>query len=289
MKITLYNLFGIMLLLASCHTIEDRDGVGPLATKNQLKITAVNTTTVNGKKGNQIAVNNATPLIAGQWNLLVKVSNKQQDTAVLPFKGLLKIPFIGTSAGGLVYDTITIQVDTIDHAVDPTYKLLAGSGEKTWVWASGNKFQGGDVIYGRCGASDYTGTWQTINTTQALSFSNWDGDGPESIDINGTMTFDLNGAANFTKTEFGVTTKGAFVFDFSTHKSAKAIGQITFGGTTILHGVSDGDHMKVVNTFDIISLTDDEMVLLYPTDRKPNSDWGEAAFWIFKRQGYIYP
>lgn len=50
------------------------------------------------------------------------------------------------------------------------------------------------------------------------------------------------------------------------HKASTSIGSVTFIGTTIPHGIAQNNGQKVVYTFDIKKLTNDEMILMYPTD-----------------------
>ena len=43
--------------------------MGETVTADQIKLSIANTTTVNGKNGNQITVQNGTPHFYGQWDL----------------------------------------------------------------------------------------------------------------------------------------------------------------------------------------------------------------------------
>jgi hypothetical protein len=284
MKKTFYIIltFVIVGFLVACEPIEKRDAIGAVATQDQISITAVNTTTVNGKKGNQIAVKNLKPEFSGRWNLLVKNSFLLQDTVVIPFKGNVTLYFTAISDGGLVTKSVVVAIDTFDHYVDPNYSVIAGTSAegKTWVWATDNNYTADHKIWGNGGAG-------------AQQFPGWWGRSPvdadqDNIDLNGQMVFSLAGMS-FTKTEFGVSKSGTFSFDMKEHKYKASIGSMSFVGTTILHGISQNNGKKVVNLFDIIKLTEDEMVLMYPTDPDTyDNDWHEGWFWMFKRQGYSY-
>ncbi|HEY4786885.1 MAG TPA: hypothetical protein VIH57_12590 [Bacteroidales bacterium] len=294
MKNITYSLIGLaMVLLASCSTIEDRDSMGALATKDQVNLTVVNTTTTHsGKKGNQIVVTNVSTQYAGQWNLLVRRSNKTVDTVILPFLGKVTLPFIATSDGGLVRDSIVVQIDTLDHPVDPAFSLLAGttSAGKTWVWATdipGNHF------YGNGGyQNDLLAAWWTPTTTD---LSGWG-------DLNDQMTFNLNGAANFILVTGNTenngmypagTHAGSFSFDMTKGKTKSdgtvwSIGTLTITGSTVSRGISPNEGTStgrpIIHTFDILKLNNNELVLCYNT---PGG--GEGWYWAFKRQGYTYP
>jgi len=289
MKKTFYIIltFVIVGFLVACEPIEKRDAMGALATQDQISITAVNTTTVNGKKGNQIAVKNLKPEFWGRWNLLVKNSFLLQDTVVIPFKGNVTLYFTAISDGGLVTKSVVVTIDTFDHYVDPNYSVIAGTTAegKTWVWATDNKYTGPQRIWGNGSASgDQAPTWWGVNSNGDQGCNS---PTQEGIDINGQMVFSLAGMS-FTKTEFGVAKSGTFSFDMKVHKQPNSIGTMTIVGSSIMHGISQNDDKKAVFVFDIVKLTNDEMILMYPTDKAPNNTWPEGWFWMFKRQGYNY-
>ena len=186
---------------------------------------------------------------------------------------------MATTGGGLVNDSVVVKVDTIDHPTNPIYSFLAGSGSSgnTWVWGTGNPESPGHNIWAVGSENNAPASpswWGVPNDATAAS---------QLIDLNGTMKFDLNGGANFTKVENGVTTKGNFALD-TQHKSPLAIGQITFTNTTILRGISQNDGGIVVYIFDIMKIDDNELFLGYP-----DHNAGESWYWVFKRQGYTFP
>jgi hypothetical protein len=309
MKNIIYCLMVVaMVFLASCNPIDDRDSLGPMATLDQIKLTAINTTTPNGKKGNQFVVNNATPQYGGQWNLLVKRSNNVTDTVTLPFIGKFTFVFSATTDGGIVKDSVLVEVDTIDHPTNPMYTFLAGSGAagKTWVWAfdnpkslvTGNQPGPGNGPWGN-GAfgNDTMPTWWG-STAQIQSSGQW----------NDKITFDLNGGANFTlitgNTDLTdwVEPDGTYhgVFEFDTSKPIlDSKGNVWSQGTlaikggqfvTITRGYSPNEPSSSatpkipVYTFQIVRLSTDELVLCYNT-----TNTGEGWYWIFKPEGYTFP
>jgi hypothetical protein len=178
--------FVLAVFLISCEPIEKRDGMGETVTADQIKLSIANTTTVNGKNGNQITVQNGTPHFYGQWDLLVRQSFKTQDTVILPFKGKITIPFKAITAGGFVNTSIDVTIDTIDHPVDPAFAILAGttSAGKTWVWSNGpNRFA--------MTAGNPNDVWWSLSLQDIIDNKVAEGTSSE-------LKFDLNGKANCT-------------------------------------------------------------------------------------------
>ena len=269
-----------MVLLASCNSIDDRDSLGPKAALSQIKITVTHTTNnASGKLGNQFIVKNLTPEFAGQWNLLVKKSNNLTDTVSLPFLGKFAFVYYATTDGGVVNDSVFIQVDTIDRPANPLFNLISGGGSgRTWVWGLNSPETSNHNVWGVGPENDPNNAgpvwWGAPHEATFKS---------QSIDSLGTMTFDLIGGGNFTKVENGVTSKGNFAIS-SKGKDTLAIGQITFTGTTILRGISQNDGQIVVYQFDILKCNDNELKLGFPIISQSGNTW----YWIFKRQGYNF-
>lgn len=296
-----YGVVAFMLLmLASCNPIQSNDGsLGALVAASQFKLDVHATTT----GGNQIVMINNTPNVAGMWVSGIGASNKQNDTILLPFLGKNTIYFYGTTAGGIVKDSVSITISTIDHALSPTWTSLAGSGTKTWVWATdipANWAPG--VAAGMCyGNGGYLASNAPAWWTNGLSaLQGWGV-------ANDQMTFDLNGGANFTlvtgnsQTAKGLpagTYKGTFKFDMSqilttvnapsaTGGNNWSIGTLTLSGVTVSLGYQpNGQGYPPIYTYDILYLDNNVMILGAP---EPGAGgWGVAWFWVFKRQGYTF-
>jgi hypothetical protein len=293
-----------VLALTSCNPIQSNDGaLGALVPASQFKLDVHATTT----GGNQIVMINNTPNVGGMWVSGIGTSNKQNDTILLPFLGKNTIYFYGTTAGGIVKDSVTITITTIDHALSPTWTYLAGSGSKTWVWATdipANWVPGvsAGMCYGNGGylASNAPAWW----TNGLASLQGWGV-------ANDQMTFDLNGGANFTLVTgnnqllSGTTPKGlpagtyhgSFKFDMSqtlatvnapsaTGGNNWSIGTLTLTGATVSLGYQPNFSAQLIYTYDILYLDNNVMILGAP---EPGAgSWGTAWFWIFKRQGYTF-
>lgn len=77
---------------------------------------------------------------------------------------------------------------------------------------------------------------------------------------------------------------GSFSFDMSKKKVTSggvswAIGQFKTVGVTVLCGISPDEGKAPVNTYDILHLTDDRLVLAYAP--AGTGEWGTAYFWVF--------
>jgi hypothetical protein len=278
MKKIFYITFTFVLatFLISCQPIEKRESEGAVASASQIKLTAVNTTTVKGKKGNQIVVENTTPQYAGKWDLLVRPSYKTKDTVLLPFLGKCTIPFTAISDGGLVSTSIDITIDTADHPVDPYFALLAGttSAGKTWVWSNGpDRFAmtGGT-------AKD---VWWSLSLADIVSNNVREGDYSE-------LKFDLNGKANANLYLKGNDPNavvpglpGNFIFNFSSSPRTLTItGQAHIPGWDFRAqaGSADPADWGLIKgqVYDIVNLTDTELRLWM---KLPAT--GQGWLWVF--------
>jgi hypothetical protein len=182
--------FVLAVFLISCEPIEKRESAGAIASASQVHLTAINTTTVHGKKGNQIVVDNSTASVyPGMWDLLIRPSLKKTDTVILPFMGKITLPYYAISAGGVVHTGIDVTIDTADHPVDPYFALLAGntSAGKTWVWAGPNYPNRFAMTGGT--AKD---TWWSLSLDDIIARPAIYGGGYSELN------FDLNGRTNCT-------------------------------------------------------------------------------------------
>ncbi len=267
----------IVPFFIACNPIEDRDGMGDVITSiDQINATATQLVI------NNIKTNKAKVEFSGKancrWSNGANIYTRTLDTVLLLGKGVQNIKLTVRSADGTQFVKLfPITVDSLYFPVAPQYVYFCGSGSRTWVWAVDNNYTGSHRIWGNgSNSSDVYPAWWGRTATDAAD---------DNIDINGTMEFKLDDGLMFSKTEFGVTSTGTFNFNMNKHTTTMGIGQVSFGGgTTILHGISQNDAKAVVNTFDIIKLTNDEMILSYPTQSNNYESW----FWVFKRKGYNY-
>lgn len=282
-KINIFLMLIGVALLVACDPIEDRGSLSGAITVDQLKITATPVVKVGGNS-NYIALNSDGNSCLSSWNYGFGTTVKPIDTVKVMMKGDNDIIYNGMNSDGtIIQKKITVHVDTL-YDVEPEWALFCGTttGMKTWVWAKDNTYSGSHWVWGNGGAlADKAPAWWGRSEADASG---------DNIDIDGTMTFDLHGAS-FSKVESGVTSKGSFSFDMSKKQDPRftnVIGMLTIKGTTIQHGISQNDGKKVVNTFNIIKLTDDEMILMYATEGGLSGGWPEGWYWVFKRQGYSY-
>jgi len=305
-KIISYGVVALMLfLLASCKPIESNDGsLGSKLPASKLKMDVHATT----KGGNQIVMINNTPKTSGMWVTGIGTSTARKDTVLLPFLGKNKIYFYATTDGGTVKDSTTITINKIDHPLSPTWTNLAGTGSKTWVWATdipADWYPGvsAGMCYGNGGylASNAAAWWK--NGLSALQ--GW-GVAKDS------MTFDLNGGPNFTlvtgnnQTLSDGSPKGLpagtyhsqFKFDMTkTLESANppsatggqtwSVGTLTLSGdANVSLGYQPNFNAEPIHTYDILYLDKNVMVLGAP---EPGvGAWGVGWFWVFKRKGYSF-
>jgi hypothetical protein len=271
--IYILSTFILVALFTACDPIVDVQSVGTVITSAD-QIVATVTPVMDGTlKTNKVKVHCTSP-VSCQWTDGVKTYISNDTVMTLFVKGDIAIKLSAMAADGTIFTKdFTTTVEKMKYDVEPQYGYLCGNGSKTWVWATDNTTCG-PRIWGNGGNTDKYPSWWGRSAADAAD---------DNIDINGSMTFTLNGLL-FSRTESGATTTGTFSFDMTTKKYSQCIGQITFKGTTILHGISQNDGKKVVYVFNIIKLTDDEMVLMYATESNTYEGW----FWMFKRQGYSY-
>lgn len=276
-RIMLYILSA--LALSACDPVVDNKDIGGVLAENQLDIVVKATS----EGSNEILLENNTPGIAPYWDYIVGKSTNQSEVVRLPFMGEMEISFTAICDGGAVTTTRKVNVTKIDKPAEPEWPLFAGSGSdgKVWVW---NPKEGSGVVYGTAGyvIGDYGPSWSTATPGSSI--------GGKLVPDDEEMLFDLNSGANMTKrkTDGTVVEKGTFKFDMSKQKFYEngdvwSIGQLEFTGATIICGSSCWNAIPVY-TFDIISLSEDEMMLAYAAPGTEMWAWKEATFWRFKRK-----
>jgi hypothetical protein len=289
MKKSILLLTGVVaFLITSCVPIENRDKPGALLTAANISIDVHQTTT----GGNQIAMINNTPGVGGSWDYLIAQSNRKADTILLPFLGNSTITFYATTAGGVVKVQKVVNVTTIDHPTDTMWTHLAGTGTKTWVWAT-------DIPGGNCYGN---GGWKGCNapcwwTCKAADLAGWGC-------LNDKMTFDLIGAANYTLITGNTGTdglvagtyRGTFAFNMSKTTTLDDGSLYGLGQVTMTQPFSRGfqpnegsaGNRPNIYTYNFLTINSNQMYLEVP-ETATTGAWGTAWFWMFKQQGYTYP
>ncbi len=250
----IYRLLTCLLLgtLAACDPREDRDLLPPALTADDLEFS------VTQKPGydNVVYLENKTPGIVPFWDYGTGISNKARDTINIPFAGSHYIKFVAYTGGGPVQDSAQVVVTQNDpnYFASPMWNLLTnGEQGKTWVWAMDTP---GGAPYGNGSGGATAPEWWKPTPADVIS---WGVDKDE-------MTFDLNGAANYTKKTPTGTQKSLFVLD-------------TLNKTINILGADISNGAKV--TYVIVTLNENELTLAQQGD-------GWRNLWMFKRKGFSY-
>jgi hypothetical protein len=306
--IYILSAFILVTLFTACDPIVDSIGVSNVVTSADQITSTITPVMYKTYKTNKVKVHCTSPVLC-QWSggPTTYISN---DTTVLLFgKGAQSIKLIALAADGTqLTKTYSVTVDSMYYPVPKEWGLFCGTGSKTWVWATdvtSTYFPGSAA--GKCyGNGGYLGNnapgWWTNGLTDLQGWGVADDE----------MTFDMNGAANFTlvtgNTQIdakGVkkglqagTYKGIFSFDMTkttvaagttsaTAGSPWAIGQLTLVGATISLGYQPNlAGYPAIYTYDILYLDNNVMVLEIP---EPGSAaWGTAWYWVFKRKGFTF-
>jgi hypothetical protein len=282
-----YLLIGAIMIFASCEPREDRNELGPVYTPDQLS------SYVDVKvEGNKVTCTNTAPGVISYWSTEFGTqSNQNTAEFYIPLKSSYNATLTAFCAGGpvTISKPFTIENSDLAYYSSPYWQLLTnGIDGKTWVWA--NDIPGGKV-WGNGGYKGSTAPgWWTLGVGEL------DGQGGSPND---EITFNLDKSHNFIVTMPGVKDRkpgsgqGKFNIDFSkTITLADTLyskGQITFNNWTIPLGFEPNTAGKPLHyTFDILKLTENELVLSFPSPGVKDA-WGEAWFYMFKRKGYTYP
>jgi hypothetical protein len=270
-KSIIYISMLVMFLFAACEPLENRLPMGDPITADQLDISAT-PLMVNGKRSNKIIMENHSPVLSS-WNYGVGVSQKMTDTVLLVITGDNDIVFTGLNPdGSTINKTLTVNVEELSFPVPKEWALLCGDGTKEWVWTEGNCWGNGGYLATFGGPA-----WWVLN--QAGVEEQVPGEGP-----NTSMVFAISGASLTKNRNDGTKAVGSFSFDMTKKKNTSggvlwAIGQFKTTGVTVLAGVSPDEGKIPVNTYDILELTENRLVLAYAP--AGTGEWGAAYFWVF--------
>lgn len=263
-KITGLFIVAIMLFLAACEPIVDREELENNTTVEEVELVATQST----EGGNMITLEMNTPGVTGYWNYNLGKALTNRTTFIYPIPGTATFTFVGTLGAEFFEKSIQVQVNQLDHELDPDWYDLVSENTaegKTWVFAG----EPGDG-----------GLWWFMsppdNPDQAMT-AWWNaggtGDMPP-VDVNGKMSFDLDGAANYTyyASPDAEGESGTFVLDVENQT-------FTVNGPNILGGAAtEGyDIGSPSGNYQIISLTEDEMILYVPMNA-----WETGWTWVFR-------
>lgn len=260
-----------MFLFAACEPVEERLPMGNPITAEQLDISAT-PLMVNGKRSNKIVMENHSPVLSS-WNYGVGVSQKMTDTVLLVITGDNDIVFTGLNPdGSTITKTLTVNVEELSFPVPKEWGMLCGDGTKEWEWRSTACWGNGGYLATFGGPA-----WWVLDPAGVEDQAA--GEGPNS-----SMVFSISGASLTKKRNNGTTTVGTFSFDMNKIKKTSgdvtwAIGQFKTVGVTVLAGISPDEGKIPVETYDILELTPDKLVLAYA--KAGTGEWGTAYFWVF--------
>lgn len=262
MKNILYSLIGLTMLLAACNTIEDRDVLGPILTKDQLSIAIVQ----NPAGSNKVILQNKTKGAIMYWDWGTGTSHRATDTIYIPFKGTFKLKYTAFCAGGTVTDSTTFSVAAMDNTYfdqDPAWKgLTAGGAGQTWVWAIG--VPGGNIA-GNGPENSQAPAWWTMTATPDNSW----------LKFNDEVTIDLNGAANFVQKGGDGSVKKGFFKVIAPYENSG----VKYSGIQVLNGPSFPWPTPADGKYHITKLNANELVV---------HEYGQYNVAMFKRKGFTY-
>lgn len=255
-KILIGLFIGLLAIIGmSCESIVDEKELVNNTTIEGVELVA----TQNSSNGNLIVLSMNTPGVTGYWdyNLGTALTNKVE--IVYPIPGTSTFTFVGTLGAEFFEKTIDVTVDVLDTPLEQDWYDLVSentSAGKTWVFDG----TGGDG-----------GLWWFMSDPNNPWGLWWNAGGeccPPS-DVTGRMTFDLDGAANFTyfNGPDAEPTVGSFVLDVENQT-------LTVNGANILGSEEGGGNSGV---FNIVELTEDKLVLFVP-----NAAWATGWTWVFK-------
>lgn len=183
---------------------------------------------------NEVYLESRTPQAIPFWDYGIGISNKMQDTIILPFGGIHTIKYSAYGGGGATTTSVEVTVSANDPVFfsDPKWNLLTNADQgKSWKVAG--------VYVGP--QSDYTQNW-------------WQPDVSGDPYFDDIVIFDLNGGYHFqTDNQDGLITTGNFVLDIESNYLRLVGGQMP---------VQDwgGDGISVTR-YKIVALTEDMMIL----------------------------
>jgi hypothetical protein len=224
---------------------------------------------------NMVVIKNNNQGISGMWDYLVGVTTAQTDTVLIPFLGEQTLKFYATCGGGQVLVEKKVKIDVIDHPLDASWAMLAGTDNtgKSWTWDPAP-------------ARGSWGCWGAGGYGWSSDVPNW-----SCTDIGGSnqghtvyadeyITFDLKGGANATlHLHDGSVVKGSFSFSKGTSadkaglkpsfRDGSATGQgwwgtLTLKGVTPPCGYQYYSGAPSTGVYDIAVFNENELILIEP-------------------------
>jgi hypothetical protein len=259
-KIKNICIVSLVLMLSACDPIVDEQYL-----KNSTEVEGVELlATQSTPGGNKIELSLGTLGITGYWDYNLGRAFTDKIEFVYPIPGTATFTFTGTLGKEFFTKTIDVQIDQLDNALDQDWYDLVSTetaAGKTWV------FDGGPSPDGR--------KWWYMSppndpSSYATAWWNTAGDCCPPADAAGSMTFDLDGAANFTYVSGPGATPQVGSFVLGVANQTLQINNANILGAEEPRGNPNG-------LYQIISLTDTEMILYVP-----NNGGDTGWTWVFK-------
>jgi hypothetical protein len=274
-NIALYAI-AASLIWTACNPIEEREELKGSITADQLKISAVPEIR-DGVNSNYVILNSDGNPCLSSWDYgsgtLIGTGGRVQ----LLLTGDNEIVYTGLNPdGSKITKTLVVHVDRT-YDVAPEWAIFCGSGEKVWKWDDR-----ASAVWGNGGyLSDVAPGWWTVPADGMEEQTPGEGAGA-------SMTFSLKGASLTKHKSDGSKETGTFAFDMSkTTLNAGGdglwgIGKLNTTRVTVLSGKQPNGGNAPVYSYDILKLTDNELVLGFP---EPGAGaWGTAWYWLFKAE-----
>lgn len=250
------NLFiaSIVLFLTACEPVVDEKELSNNTTVEGVELVALQSTA----GGNGITLKMNTPGVTGYWDFNLGRAFTDRVSFVYPIPGTATFTFTGTLGAEFFEKTIQVQIDVLDQPLEQDYYDLVGedtTAGKNWVFDGGPSPDGRRWWY--MSPPDDPNGWAT-------AWWNAGGDCCPPSDAAAVMHFDLNGAANYVKTNGGDSQAGSFALDVENQT-------LSFVGVPSLGGVDCRENAEQI--YQIISLTEDELILYTARTACGDSGW----------------
>lgn len=253
-KITSLFMIAVLFLFTACDPIVDEEVLENSTSSANVELVATQST----PGGNEVTLKMVTKGVTGHWDYNLGKAFTDRVTIVYPIPGNSTFTFNGTLGAEFFSKTIDVQIDVLDTPLDQDWYDLVSTNTstgKTWVFDKSGPFW----YMAPPGSKDgWQGIW-------------WDASCC-SPDPDGSMKFDLNGAANITYMANPTATPetGSFVLDVANQA-------LQFNGRQLLG--YDGAWGNPAGKYEIVSLTEDKLVLFVGANAG-----GTGWTWVYKPQ-----
>ena len=182
------------------------------------------------------------------------------------------------NADGTRLDPIPFTV-VVEEAFDvaPEWAIFCGDGERVWTWLDEGRTWGNGGY-----KADLAPGWWGRPASEIDGEMEGNGEGA-------TMTFSATGARLIKDRNDGIQEIGTFSFDMSkkirnaNNDGDWSIGHMSTSQVTVLNGQRMNDGNGPLYEYEILKLSDEELVLGWPTgDNIDAGGWSEAWFWVFR-------